>query len=55
MVDPAVATINHDFVKIPVECRVILNKYILGKIIYLIFTVKNNLIKHLLFIRIEHD
>ena len=33
VVDPALATINHDFVKTPVQCRVILNKYILGEII----------------------
>ena len=30
VVDPAVATINHDFVETPVQCRVVLNKYILG-------------------------
>ena len=30
VIDPALATINHDFVKTPVQCRVILNKYILG-------------------------
>ena len=31
VIDPAVATINHDFVEDPVQCRVILNQYILGK------------------------
>ena len=30
VIDPALATINHDFVKTPVQCKVILNKYILG-------------------------
>ena len=31
VVDPAVATLNHNFVETPVECVVRLNKYILGK------------------------
>ena len=30
VVDPALSTINHDFVEEPVECRVVLSKYILG-------------------------
>ena len=30
VVDPALSTINHDFVEEPVKCRVVLSKYILG-------------------------
>ena len=31
VVDPALSTINHDFVEEPVECQVVVSKYILGK------------------------
>ena len=31
VIDPTVATINQDFIEQPVQCRVVLNKYILGE------------------------
>lgn len=31
IVDPALSTLNHDFIQEPVQCTVLLNKYILGK------------------------
>ena len=31
IVDPALSTLNHDFIQEPVQCKVLLNKYILGK------------------------
>ena len=31
VIDPTVATINQEFIEDPVECRVVLNRYILGE------------------------
>ena len=31
VIDPTVATINQDFIEDPVQCKVVLNKYILGE------------------------
>ena len=31
VIDPTVATINQDFIEEPVDCKVVLNKYILGE------------------------